>query len=142
MSRSSGRRCRNLKSEINIIPLLDVFLVLLLIFMVTTPIMTQSVEVDLPYSSNSKSVFSGNNPIVIIEVADIGQYNLVIDRNRITKLPLQQIMSEAQRQIKVNPKTVFLIGGTKDVPYNEIIQTLNLLHLAGVKDVGLMIQPI
>ncbi|KEO42275.1 tolR domain protein, partial [Escherichia coli 2-460-02_S1_C2] len=41
-----------------------------------------------------------------------------------------------------NPKTVFLIGGAKDVPYDEIIKALNLLHSAGVKSVGLMTQPI
>ncbi|MCL7667132.1 protein TolR, partial [Klebsiella pneumoniae] len=46
------------------------------------------------------------------------------------------------RRFKANPETVFLIGGSKDVPYDEIIKGLNLLHSAGVKSVGLMTQPI
>ena len=94
MARVRGRGRRDLKSEINIVPLLDVLLVLLLIFMATAPIITQSVEVDLPDATEA------------------------------------------------NPKTVFLIGGAKDVPYDEIIKALNLLHQAGVKSVGLMTQPI
>ena len=49
---------------------------------------------------------------------------------------------KAQRRLQSNPKTVFLIGGAKDVPYDEIIKALNLLHSAGVKSVGLMTQPI
>ena len=103
MARARGRGRRELKSEINIVPLLDVLLVLLLIFMATAPIITQSVEVDLPP---------------------------------------EQVIAEAKRRLEANEKTVFLIGGAKDVPYDEIIKALNLLHSAGVKSVGLMTKPI
>ncbi|KNS34939.1 colicin uptake protein TolR, partial [Salmonella enterica subsp. enterica serovar Saintpaul] len=50
--------------------------------------------------------------------------------------------AEVKRHLQANPKTVFLIGGAKEVPYDEIIKALNLLHSAGVKSVGLMTQPI
>lgn len=142
MARSRGRGRRDLKSEINIVPLLDVLLVLLLIFMATAPIITQSVEVDLPDATDSKTVSSDDNPPVIIEVSGIGQYSIVVDHNRMSQLPPEQVVSEAQRQLAQNPKTVFLIGGAKEVPYDEIIKALNLLHQAGVKSVGLMTQPI
>ncbi|ERH63365.1 MULTISPECIES: colicin uptake protein TolR [Pantoea] len=142
MARTRGRGRRDLKSEINIVPLLDVLLVLLLIFMATAPIITQSVEVDLPDATDSKTVSSDDNPPVIVEVAGVGQYSLVVDHDRMTQLPPEQVVSEAQRRIEANPKTVFLIGGAKDVPYDEIIKALNLLHQAGVKSVGLMTQPI
>jgi biopolymer transport protein TolR len=142
MARTRGRKRRDLKSEINIVPLLDVLLVLLLIFMATAPIITQSVEVDLPDATDSKTVSSDDNPPVIVEVAGVGQYSLVVDHDRMTQLPAEQVVSEAQRRIEANPKTVFLIGGAKDVPYDEIIKALNLLHQAGVKSVGLMTQPI
>ncbi|WP_315707997.1 colicin uptake protein TolR [Brenneria uluponensis] len=135
-----GRRA--LKSEINIVPLLDVLLVLLLIFMATAPIITQSVEVDLPDATESKTVSSNDTPPVIVEVSGIGQYSLVIDHNRMEQLPPEQVVAEAQSRLSANPKTIFLIGGAKDVPYNEIIKALNLLHQAGVKSVGLMTQPI
>ncbi|CAK9884479.1 MAG: Protein TolR [Candidatus Erwinia impunctatus] len=142
MARAGGRGRRDLKSEINIVPLLDVLLVLLLIFMATAPIITQSVEVNLPDATDSKTVATNDNPPVIVEVAGVGEYSLVVDRDRMSQLPPEQIIAEVQRRLQENPKTVFLIGGAKEVPYDEIIKALNLLHQAGVKSVGLMTQPI
>ena len=137
MARARGRGRRDLKSEINIVPLLDVLLVLLLIFMATAPIITQSVEGDLP-----DAVSSNDNPPVIVEVSGIGQYTVVVEKDRLERLPPEQVVAEVSSRFKANPKTVFLIGGAKDVPYDEIIKALNLLHSAGVKSVGLMTQPI
>ena len=142
MARARGRGRRELKSEINIVPLLDVLLVLLLIFMATAPIITQSVEVDLPDATESQAVSSNDEPPVIIEVSGVGQYSVVVEKDRMDQLPSEQVVAEAQRRLQANPKTVFLIGGAKDVPYEEIIKALNLLHSAGVKSVGLMTQPI
>ena len=142
MARARGRGRRELKSEINIVPLLDVLLVLLLIFMATAPIITQSVEVDLPDATESQAVSTNDDPPVIIEVSGVGQYSVVVEKDRMDKLPPEQVIAEAQRRLESNPKTVFLIGGAKDVPYDEIIKALNLLHSAGVKSVGLMTQPI
>ncbi|BET96243.1 MULTISPECIES: colicin uptake protein TolR [Xenorhabdus] len=141
MARTRSRR-RELKSEINIVPLLDVLLVLLLIFMATAPIITQSVEVDLPDSVDSKTVSSTDNPPVIVEVSGVGQYSMIVNQERLELLPEQQIVAEAQTVMKANPKTIFLIGGSKEVPYDEIIKALNMLRQAGVKSVGLMTQPI
>ena len=142
MARARGRGRRELKSEINIVPLLDVLLVLLLIFMATAPIITQSVEVDLPDATESQAVSTNDDPPVIIEVSGVGQYSVVVEKDRMDQLPPEQVIAEAQRRLESNPKTVFLIGGAKDVPYDEIIKALNLLHSAGVKSVGLMPQPI
>ncbi|UFM70814.1 colicin uptake protein TolR [Leclercia adecarboxylata] len=142
MARQRGRGRRELKSEINIVPLLDVLLVLLLIFMATAPIITQSVEVDLPDATESQAVSTNDDPPVIIEVSGVGQYSVVVEKDRLDQLPPEQVIAEAQRRLQSNPKTVFLIGGAKDLPYDEIIKALNLLHSAGVKSVGLMTQPI
>ena len=142
MARQRGRGRRELKSEINIVPLLDVLLVLLLIFMATAPIITQSVEVDLPDATESQAVSTNDDPPVIIEVSGVGQYSVVVEKDRLDQLPPEQVIAEAQRRLQSNPITVFLIGGAKDVPYDEIIKALNLLHSAGVKSVGLMTQPI
>ncbi|ECG8592183.1 colicin uptake protein TolR [Salmonella enterica subsp. salamae] len=142
MARSRGRGRRDLKSEINIVPLLDVLLVLLLIFMATAPIITQSVEVDLPDATESQAVSSNDEPPVIVEVSGVGQYSVNVGPEKMPQLPPEQVVAEAQRRLQANPKTVFLIGGAKEVPYDEIIKALNLLHSAGVKSVGLMTQPI
>lgn len=99
-------------------------------------------EVDLPEATDSKTVSGSDNPPVIVEVSGVGQYSLVIEQNRMEQLPAEQVVAEAQARLAANPKAVFLIGGAKDVPYDEIIKALNLLHQAGVKSVGLMTQPI
>ena len=138
-----SRRSRySTKSEINIVPLLDVLLVLVLIFMATAPIISQSVEVDLPEASESKTVSPADNKPIIIEVSGIGVYALIIDQDRQSDLPQEQIIAEVKHQISINEKAVFLVGGAKNVPYEEIIKALNLLQSAGVKSVGLMTQPI
>ncbi|EEE2940084.1 colicin uptake protein TolR, partial [Salmonella enterica] len=113
-----------------------------LIFMATAPIITQSVEVDLPEANQSQAVSSNDDPPVIIEVSGVGQYSVVVDKDRMDQLPSEQVIAEVKRHLQANPKTVFLIGGAKEVPYDEIIKALNLLHSAGVKSVGLMTQPI
>lgn len=142
MARARGRGRRELKSEINIVPLLDVLLVLLLIFMATAPIITQSVEVDLPDATESQAVKSNDDPPVIVEVSGVGQYSVKVGQGTLSQLPPEQVIAEAKRRLEANEKTVFLIGGAKDVPYDEIIKALNLLHSAGVKSVGLMTKPI
>lgn len=110
--------------------------------MATAPIITQSVEVDLPEANQSQAVSSNDDPPVIIEVSGVGQYSVVVDKDRMDQLPSEQVIAEVKRHLQANPKTVFLIGGAKEVPYDEIIKALNLLHSAGVKSVGLMTQPI
>lgn len=138
-----SRRSRYVtKSEINIVPLLDVLLVLVLIFMATAPIISQSVEVDLPEATESKTVSPEDNKPVIIEVSDIGVYSLIADQTRQNGLPAELIVAEVKNRIAANDKAVFLVGGAKNVPYEEIIKALNLLQAAGVKSVGLMTQPI
>ncbi|HCL6184887.1 TPA: colicin uptake protein TolR [Proteus mirabilis] len=141
MARGRSSR-RGVKSEINIVPLLDVLLVLLLIFMATAPIISQSVEVDLPQATETQTVSTSDNQPVIVEVAGVGQYNIRVEQEVLELLPQEQIMAEAKRQLEKNPKAVFLIGGAKDVPYDEIIKALNMLRQAGVKSVGLMTQPL
>ncbi|OCG09181.1 protein TolR [Gilliamella sp. wkB178] len=138
----SKRSRYSTKSEINIVPLLDVLLVLVLIFMATAPIISQSVEVDLPESTESKTVSPSDNKPIIIEVSDVGVYALIIDQDRQSNLPQEQIVAEVKQQMSLNEKAVFLVGGAKNVPYEEIIKALNLLQSAGVKSVGLMTQPI
>lgn len=137
------RSRREVKSEINIVPLLDVLLVLLLIFMATAPIISQSVEVDLPQASKSKMVTTDkDNKPVILEVSGVGQYAILVNNNRKAQLSEEDIIVEVQELLAAKPDTIFLIGGAKEVPYEEVIKALNLLQQAGVSSVGLMTKPL
>ncbi|MCO6523624.1 MAG: colicin uptake protein TolR [Candidatus Schmidhempelia sp.] len=140
MSRRNQRY--STRAEINIVPLLDVLLVLVLIFMATAPIISQSVEVDLPETSQSKSVSVSEHKPIIVEVSNIGVYTLVIEQNRQSDLPQELMIEEIKEQLIKNENAIFLVGGAKSVPYEEIIKALNILQNAGVKSVGLMTQPI
>ncbi|MGL4600152.1 MAG: colicin uptake protein TolR [Plesiomonas sp.] len=138
------RRRHETKSEINIVPFLDVLLVLLLIFMATAPIISQSVQVDLPDATESSAVETKDDrPPVILEVSGVDQYAMSIDGKRDENLSADQVMQNARLNVgQGDHKTTFLVGGAKDVPYEEVIKALNLLHEAGVTSVGLMTNPI
>ncbi len=83
---SYRRQRRDIKSEINIVPFLDVLLVLVLIFMATAPIISQSVEVELPDAVQSQNVSTEDKTPVILEVSGVGQYSISIGGNRTENL--------------------------------------------------------
>lgn len=139
---SYRRKRRDIKSEINIIPFLDVLLVLLLIFMATAPIISQSVQVELPDAVESQNVSNEDKTPVILEVFGIGQYVLSIAGERSEGLTEEMVTQISKQEFDKDNNTLFLVGGAKDVPYEEVIKALNLLHLAGIKSVGLMTNPL
>ncbi|MDU8924064.1 colicin uptake protein TolR [Pasteurellaceae bacterium LIM206] len=136
------RSKQDIKSEINIVPFLDVLLVLVLIFMATAPIISQSVQVELPDAVESQNVSTEDKAPVIIEVAGVGQYAISIDGQRSENLTEEMVTEKTKAEFDKDPNTMFLVGGARDVPYEEVIKALNLLHLAGIKSVGLMTNPI
>ncbi|WP_032109608.1 colicin uptake protein TolR [Necropsobacter massiliensis] len=139
---SYRRRRRDIKSEINIVPFLDVLLVLVLIFMATAPIISQSVQVELPDAVDSQNVSNEDKVPVILEVSGIGQYTLSVGGERSEGLTEEMVTQMTKQEYDKDNNTMFLVGGAKDVPYEEVIKALNLLHLAGIKSVGLMTNPI
>ncbi|HDZ6721338.1 TPA: colicin uptake protein TolR [Mannheimia haemolytica] len=140
----SRRLKRNdIKSEINIVPFLDVLLVLLLIFMATAPVISQSVEVNLPEDTHSQSVSNEDKTPVILEVAGVGEYKLKIDGNYVQSngqenINESEVVAYAGEQFQKDNNTLFLVAGDKVVPYEEIMKGITLLKDAGVKSVGLM----
>ena len=139
---SYRRQRRDIKSEINIVPFLDVLLVLVLIFMATAPIISQSVEVELPDAVQSQNVSTEYKTPVILEVSCVGQFDISIGGNRTENLTEDMVTQLSKQEFDKDNNTMFLVGGAKDVPYEEVIKALNLLHLAGIKSVGLMTNPI
>lgn len=141
----SSRRSKrsDIKSEINIVPFLDVLLVLLLIFMATAPIISQSVEVNLPEDTHSQSVSNEDKTPVILEVAGVGAYKLKIDGNYVQSngqenISEAEVIAYAGEQFQKDNNSLFLVAGDKVVPYEEIMKGITLLKDAGIKSVGLM----
>lgn len=134
---------KDIKSEINIVPFLDVLLVLLLIFMATAPIISQSVEVDLPEDRHSQSVSNEDKTPVILEVAGGDLFKLKIDGNYMQtngqeQLSTEDVVAYSAEAYQKDNNTLFLVAGGKDVPYEEVMKGISLLKDAGVKSVGLM----
>lgn len=130
-------------AEINIVPYIDVMLVLLVIFMIATPLLTQGVKVNLPQASAVQIKTKQQIPL-IITVNAAGQYFLNLDNNAQTSLNAQQLLIRVAAEMQVarkqgNTRQV-LIKGDRDVSYAKVVQAMALLQKAGVSQVGLLTQ--
>lgn len=135
------RRRRSLVTEINVVPYIDVMLVLLIIFMVTTPLLTQGVQVDLP-QAQAKVIDSKEQEPVIITVDAAGRYFLNVNQEPEAVLTEDMLTSRLsaylQVQEKQGHKPPVLVKGDKDVNYGSVVQAMVLLQQTGVDNVGLM----
>lgn len=138
------RRPRSpVKADMNVIPFLDVLLVLLLVLMVATPVIQQAVQVELPQAHKAKTAGKPATPNqIILEISGRGCYTLILQGRRLENLPPQQIIMHTKQGLQQDPKTQWLIGGSASVPYEEILKGLSLLHHSGVSAVGLMTKPL
>ena len=92
--------------------------------------------------SRQENVSNEDKTPVILEVAGVGQYSISIGGQRQEGLNEEMVTQLSKQEFDKDNNTMFLVGGAKDVPYEEVIKALNLLHLAGIKSVGLMTNPI
>lgn len=130
----SRRSRKRQMSEINVVPYIDVMLVLLIIFMVTTPLLTQGVEVDLPEAISEEIQDLENEPFLLI-VDQNGQLYLNEDKQA---TPAEDIARKAAAVLKHSPKTPFLVKGDRRVEYEAVINAMVLLKQAGIPKVGLV----
>lgn len=136
------RRIRNtIKSDINIIPFLDILLVLLMIFMLIPSKLIQSFEVNLPNSEVTSNIINDEKLIITIEILGMGFYNLSISNKHVGKMSLDQIASKISHQTHTIPNITCLIAASKTVEYNEIIKVLNLLNHIGIHSIGMITNP-
>ncbi|WP_262964326.1 protein TolR [Methylobacter psychrophilus] len=141
MSRKHGRR--KPMAEINVVPYIDVTLVLLIIFMITTPMLQTGVEVDLP-QAESKTVESegdGNNPPIVISIKEQGQFYIKSDSQDDEPVLPEEINSRVAAILINKPKTQVLINADKGVSYGTVVTVMAALKNAGVPTVGLMTKP-
>ena len=125
-------RRRALMSEINVVPYIDVTLVLLVIFMITAPLLTQGVQVDLPQAS-AKPVDVSDRETLIVTVDREGRYYL--DDRRINADELKRKVAAI---LRVRPKTPVMIRGDRNVNYGQVVKAMALLQGAGAPSVGLI----
>ena len=122
-------------AEINVVPYIDVMLVLLVIFMVTAPLLTPGVKVDLPKAAASP-VDAPDRETLVVTVDRRG--NLFLDEREIGASELQ---TKVAAILRVRPQTPVLVRGDRQVAYNEVMQAMVLLQAAGAPSVGLVTQP-
>ncbi len=125
---------RRLVSEINIVPYVDVMLVLLVIFMVTAPLLTQGVQVDLP-QAKAEPLPQDQKPPIVISVDASG--HLFLDQSKEAMLP-QDLVIKVAASIQLDRTRAVLVRGDKNVDYGKVINAMVLLKRAGVSKVGLM----
>jgi biopolymer transport protein TolR len=137
------RKKRKLTAEINVVPYIDVMLVLLIIFMVTSPFVTQGVEVELPKTSTAKpaSDLAGDSEasFIIVEIDKEGNLGLnVNDEDVIRGLSIEDIIVRVKAEISLAPDSPVAVGGDAATPYAEVVLVLDELNRAGIPKVGLL----
>jgi biopolymer transport protein TolR len=138
--RNSARHKRlKLKSEINVVPYIDVMLVLLIIFMVTAPMLNANVDVNLP-QANAKSLQDKKEP-VIVSVDSQGQMYLTLGTTKKEPIDADALKVKVSAFVQQNPDVSVLVAGDRDGKYDGVYQVLALLQQAGVAKVGLMSAP-
>ncbi len=128
---------RRAVAEINVVPYIDVMLVLLIIFMITAPIVQQGVKVELPKLSANSLPPEEQEP-VILTVSKTGDYYLNIGDNRKKPVTEEMITQRIALVLKQKPQTPILVRGDKEVSYGLVTTAMVLLQSAGVEKVGLM----
>ena len=128
-------RKKKLMAEINVVPYIDVMLVLLVIFMITAPLLTEGVKVDL-VQADARTIDSKELEPVVVTVDEQGKY--FIDKE--AKEP-EAIRAYAAAVLRRNPKVEFMVRGDKDVAYEAVVNAMVLLQQAGVPSVGLITDP-
>jgi biopolymer transport protein TolR len=131
------RKKRKLNSEINVVPYIDVMLVLLIIFMVTTPMLTQGVNVDLPQASADPVQTDDEEPL-IVSIDAMGNYYINVGGDDQEVVSGDVIRDRVEKILNVNPQKMLLVRGDKKVEYDRIIQLMVLLQQAGAPSVGLV----
>ncbi len=127
-------------SEINVVPYIDVMLVLLIIFMVTAPLLNQGVEIDLP-KANAKPLPSDIKNHVIINVNQDGQIFMDYGENQDQAISTEQLFVKILALKKYQPNIKVLIGGDRQVDYGKIVAVMGLLQQAGIDSIGMLTDP-
>lgn len=137
---ASRRQRRKLKAEINVVPYIDVTLVLLIIFMITAPLLNLGVDIELP-RSDARSLNVDSEP-VLVTVDQAGAMFLTLGGEPREPVDAPTLVAKVGAFVRNNPQVPVLVGGDGRVDYQQVYQALVLLQQAEVGKVGLMSQPV
>ncbi len=135
MSRKTARR--KPMAEINVVPYIDVTLVLLIIFMITAPLIQSGVDVDLP-QAQAKEIEQTDIPPVIISIDRQGRYFIDLGGQEAEQAEAKELLILVAAVLKNKPETQVYIRGDKDVEYGKVVTVMAALKNAGIAKVGLM----
>ena len=134
------RKRRKPVSEINVVPYIDVMLVLLVIFMATAPLVAQGVKVDLP-KAEAQTIETEDEAMMIVSVDAQGLYYLNVGDEPSQAMSPEDIADLVKTRLEVSPTTPVVVNGDGEVKYDKVIDLMVLLQRAGVPSVGLMTDP-
>ena len=137
-----GRR-RKMMSEINVVPYIDVMLVLLIIFMITAPLLKEGVKVDLP-AADAKPIdaheLQRHEPLIVTVDAG-GRMYVNIGSGADRPLPDDVLKARTAAVLRRDPRTPVLVKADRSVPYGAVVRAMVLLQNAGADKVGLLTDP-
>jgi biopolymer transport protein TolR len=135
-------RGRRMMAEINVVPYIDVMLVLLIIFMVTAPLLTQGVKVDLPKASAEPLDPAKQEKPLILSINSAGELFLSSASDPKAPLAREEVASQMQEALSKNPETSVLVHADRAIPYGDVVDAMVVLQRAGAKKVGLVTDPL
>ena len=127
-------------AEINVVPYIDVMLVLLVIFMVTAPMMRPGIDVELPQATAGPLDVDENEPVLVVSVKSDESYFINTGDSE-EPVELGVIQERAQKILAANPDIKVLVEGDRRLPYGVIINLMRVLEAAGASNVGLITEP-
>ena len=140
---AARRTRRKPMSQINVVPMIDVMLVLLIVFMVTTPLITQGIKVDLP-KVDAKPVAEEDKPSLVVSINKDGKYFISLGKetdDSAPSVPLEKIGENVGKILNQNPGVPVYVEGDAAVNYGLVMNLMGTLQAAGAKDVQLITQP-
>lgn len=136
-TRSNSRR---LIAEVNMVPFIDVMLVLLIIFMITAPLLTEGVKVNLPKTKATGIIEKDKEPLIVTVDAK-GQYYLNLAEKPHQPLAAKILSSLVKQQLALPATRQVMVRGDSDVNYGKIMEAMVILKDAGAKSIGLVTEP-
>lgn len=131
---------RKLVAEINVVPYIDVMLVLLIVFMVTAPLLMQGVDVELPQAPSEPIENDQDEPVIVSIIADATLYiDLGGEPNQARSI--EEIQDIVSKVLAEKPNTPVMVWGDTAVPYGQVVSLMTSLQNAGAESVGLVTEP-